>query len=215
MVKVKICGITNEEDARISVEAGADLLGFIFYPPSPRYVTPARAREILSALGIEREKICAVGIFVNESSDHLRAVMEDAELDFAQLHGKEPPEVVQAFAGRAYKSLQAKDLDVAHSLMAHYRHAVNGNTPAFIADAPPAQLPGGNGNVADWTVAREIARAFPILLAGGLNLENVRKAIETVQPWGVDVSSGVERVPGFKDHAQVREFIARAKGSGK
>ncbi len=212
MVKVKICGITNAEDARLAVEAGADMLGFIFYPPSPRYVTPMRAREILAALGVMRGRISVVGIFVNESSDHVRAGMETAELDFAQLHGNESPEMVQAFAGRAYKSLQAKDLDAAHSLMAHYRHAVNGNIPAFIADAPPAQLPGGNGNVADWTVAREIARAFPILLAGGLNLENVREAIETVQPWGVDVSSGVERAPGLKDHAKVQEFIARAKG---
>lgn len=139
--------------------------------------------------------------------------METARLDFAQLHGQEAPELVQALGSRAYKALQARDVETAHAWMEKYRAALNGNTPAFIADAPPAQLPGGNGAIADWSAAREIARAFPILLAGGLNVQNVRAAIDTVQPWGVDVSSGVERAPGLKDPAKLREFIANAKGA--
>jgi phosphoribosylanthranilate isomerase len=216
MSTVKICGITNCEDARAAVEAGADLIGFVFYPPSPRFVTPERAREILAEIGELRFGIRAVGVFVNEPLERVRSVMDAAGLDLAQLHGKESPGVVQELGARAYKSLQATDLDTAHALMANYRSAVGdplarGNTPAFIVDAPPAKLPGGNGTVADWSVAREIASQFPILLAGGLDFDNVRQAIDEVSPYGVDVSSGVERAPGLKDHAKVRLFISRAK----
>lgn len=218
MTIVKICGITNLDDARVARDAGADMLGFIFYPPSPRYVTPQRAREIvleIRKLEVESRKaesgIRTVGVFVNESLDHVRAMMETAALDLAQLHGQESPEFVQAFGTRAYKSIQARDVENARALMEQYRVVLNGSTPAFIADAPPAQLPGGNGMVADWSIAREIARTFPILLAGGLNADNARDAIAQVQPWGVDVSSGVERAPGLKDHTKVREFIERVK----
>ncbi|TAH48505.1 MAG: phosphoribosylanthranilate isomerase [Chloroflexota bacterium] len=211
MTIVKICGITNIDDARAAIDAGADMLGFIFYPPSPRYVTPEQARNLVFEIRNSKFEIKVVGVFVNESLEHLRAVMETAALDLAQLHGRESPEMVRELGTRAYKSIQATDLDTARTVMANYRASVNGNLPAFIADAPPAKLPGGNGTVADWSVAREIAKAFPILLAGGLNPENVRAAIELVQPFGVDVSSGVERAPGLKDHVKVREFINQVK----
>lgn len=219
MTIVKICGITNVDDARAALEAGADMLGFIFYPPSPRYVTPERAREIVLEIrklevgGRNAESgIRTVGVFVNEPFEIVRVIMETASLDLAQLHGQETPEMVQALGVRAYKSIQARDVETAHAWMENYRAVVKGSIPAFIADAPPAQLPGGNGTVADWSIAREIARAFPILLAGGLNADNVRDAIAQVQPWGVDVSSGVERAPGMKDHTKVRKFIERVKG---
>ncbi len=195
----------------MAVDAGADMLGFIFYPPSPRYVTPEQAREILDAISEKRFAIRAAGVFVNESLDHIRAVMETASLDLAQLHGQESPEMLRELGTRAYKSIQASDLDTARALMANYRDAINGSMPAFIADAPPAKLPGGNGMVADWSVACEIAKQFPILLAGGLNVENVREAIEMVQPFGVDVSSGVERAAGLKDHWKVTKFIEQVK----
>ena len=211
MTIVKICGITNIDDARAAIDAGADMLGFIFYPPSPRYVTPEQARNLVFEIRNSKFEIKVVGVFVNESLEHVRAVMETAALDLAQLHGRESPEMVRELGTRAYKSIQATDLDTARTVMANYRASVNGNLPAFIADAPPAKLPGGNGTVADWSVAREIAKAFPILLAGGLNPENVRAAIELVQPFGVDVSSGVERAPGLKDHVKVREFINQVK----
>lgn len=211
MIYVKICGITNEDDARAALEAGADLLGFVFYPPSPRYIAPERAREITRMVQRSTFNVQTVGVFVNESLDTVRAILETAGLDLAQLHGQETPEMVQAFGGRAYKALQARDVASARALTEKYRSAVQGTTPAFIADAPPAQLPGGNGAIADWSAAQEIARAFPILLAGGLNVDNVRAAIEMVQPYGVDVSSGVERAPGLKDHAKVKEFIKQVK----
>lgn len=211
----------------MAIEAGADILGFVFYPRSPRYVTPKQAEKIISALHTSATAgklggagggnspaagVRFAGVFVDELPEQVRAVMETAGLDLAQLHGSETPEMVRALGGRAYKSLQARDLDSAGALMANYRDAVNGNLPAFIADAPPAKLPGGNGMIADWSVAREIAKQFPILLAGGLNVENVREAMVKVEPWGLDVSSGVERAPGLKDHEKVREFIRRAKG---
>lgn len=211
MTIVKICGITNLADARAAVDAGADLLGFVFFPPSPRYVTPEGAREILNGLGETRATIRAVGVFVNEPMDKVKDILETAGLDLAQLHGQEMPEMVREMGRRAFKSIQANDLDTAHTLMAHYRGAVNGNLPALIADAPPAQLPGGNGIVADWSVAHAIANEFPILLAGGLNPENVQEAIARVAPYGVDVSSGVERAPGIKDHDKLKAFIDRVR----
>lgn len=217
MTRVKICGITRVDDARAAAAAGADFLGFIFYPPSPRYVTPEHAREIVLEIRKAECGMRMVGVFVDASLDAMREIMETAELDFAQLHGNESPETVQALGTRAYKALQARDAETARALMEKYRAVVGdvlyrSNLPAFIADAPPAQLPGGNGIIADWSVARAIAQEFPILLAGGLNVENVRGAIQMVQPYGVDVSSGVERAPGLKDHAKVKAFIHRVKG---
>lgn len=211
MTIVKICGITNLDDACAAIDAGADMLGFIFYPPSPRHVTPEQAREIVFQIRNLKFEIQTVGVFVNEPPINIRAVMEIASLDRAQLHGKESPQILLELGTRAYKSLPASDLDTVRVLMANYYSAVNGNVPAFIVDAPPARLPGGNGTVADWSVAREIAAQCPILLAGGLNAENVREAVELVEPYGVDVSSGVERAPGLKDHSKVRAFVKRAK----
>ena len=213
MTIVKICGITNIADANAALDAGADLLGFVFFRRSPRYVTPEQTRDIIAAVRTPQSAVRFVGVFVDEPLEHVQAVMATATLDLAQLHGKESPEMVRTLGARVYKSLQAQDLDSARALMANYRDAVCQNAPAFIADAPPAKLPGGNGQVADWSVAREIARQFPTLLAGGLGVEIVRFAIETVKPYGVDVSSGVERAPGLKDHAKIREFIAQAKGT--
>ena len=211
MIRVKICGITNLEDALVAADAGADMLGFIFYPPSPRYIAPERAHEIAVAL---HERIAApklAGVFVNAPLEQIRDVMEQTQIDLAQLHGQESAETVRQLAPRVYKTLQPANADHARLLMACYRSCVNGNTPAFMVDGKPQNLPGGNGVRADWEIAAELAREFPILLAGGLNAENVAEAVRVVRPWGVDVSSGVERAPGLKDHAKVRTFIEAAK----
>lgn len=215
MTYVKICGITNLDDARAAIDAGADMLGFIFYPSSPRYITSERAREIVLAARHSSPDICFIGVFVNESPEHMLAVMEHAQIDLVQLHGQESPEIVKAYMPRAYKTLQPTDSAHAQSLITNYRTAMDGHKPAFIIDGKPQNLPGGNGTRADWQIAAEIAREFPILLAGGLNAENVAQAIRMVRPWGVDVSSGVERVPGLKDHGKVREFIKNAKAESK
>ncbi len=211
MTFVKICGITNLEDAIYAADVGADLLGFIFYSKSPRYIAPDRAREIVRVVRHTSPAIRFVGVFVNESLDGIRAMTEQAELNLVQLHGDEPAEIVQALSPHAYKALRPRDANAAQSLLTTYRSAVNGNSPAFIVDSFDAKQYGGTGTRADWDIAASIAREFPILLAGGLSAENVAEAIRTVNPWGVDVSSGVERAPGLKDHTKVEQFIRAAK----
>ncbi len=219
MTQIKICGITNLQDAMIAAEAGADLLGFIFYPPSPRYIAPEHARAIVNQLGALNIAPQFVGVFVNASLEHMRAVIATAQIDFAQLHGDESADMVNQtrqvsknLSGLAvYKALRPRDADAARVQIETYRGAVNGAVPAFLIDAYDAKQYGGTGKRVDWDIARDIARAFPILLAGGLTSENVADAIRVVQPWGVDVSSGVERAPGLKDHAKVKEFIRAVK----
>jgi phosphoribosylanthranilate isomerase len=211
MIRVKICGITNLDDAIAAADAGADLLGFVFYPRSPRYVTPERALEIVRATRHASPTTRFVGVFVDASPERVRAAMDLASLDLAQLHGNEPASMVRDLSPRAFKALRPRDPDEAKSLISNYRLATGGISPAFIVDAFDAQQFGGTGVRADWKIAAILAREFPILLAGGLNAENVAGAVRAVQPWGVDVSSGVERAPGLKDHAKVRQFISRAK----
>jgi phosphoribosylanthranilate isomerase len=212
MACVKICGITNIDDAVAAAAAGADMLGFIFYPPSPRNIAPESASEIIDALRRNAKAPKFVGVFVNEPVRHVRQIMEQTGIDLIQLHGSETAAMVEELRPRAYKTLQPADAGDAKLLIAKYRSSINGNAPAFIVDGKPQILPGGNGTRADWSIAMKIAREFPILVAGGLDAENVAEAIRAVKPWGVDVSSGVERAPGVKDQAKVREFIKNAKG---
>jgi phosphoribosylanthranilate isomerase len=237
MTCVKICGITNLDDALVAVEMGADMLGFVFFSRSPRCIDPERACEIVAALKQRGDAPHFVGVFVDESLERMRAIAATAQLDMAQLHGNESPEMVRElsslgvktpryktapdqsgfpapFMGRslvAVRALRPRDEAEAQAQVEEYRAAANGNVPAFIVDAFDAQRFGGTGARADWDIAARIAREFPILLAGGLNADNVAEAIRTVHPWGVDVSSGVERAPGLKDRGQVRRFIHKAK----
>jgi phosphoribosylanthranilate isomerase len=268
MTHVKICGITNLHDALAAAEAGADLLGFVFFSRSPRCIDPERAGEIVAALKQRGNAPHFVGVFVDESLEHVRAIAATAQLDMAQLHGNESPEMVSelrqlfsaggrplinqrateqlrmnpaspvhgaqfysaavpceawassprapAFAESlqfcgVLKALRPRDEAEAQSFVSEYRIAVNGNVPSFIVDAFDAQRFGGTGARADRDIAARVALEFPILLAGGLNADNVSEAIRAVRPWGVDVSSGVERAPGLKDHDQVRQFVRKAK----
>ncbi len=207
MTRVKICGITNLPDAICAAEAGADLLGFVFYPPSPRCVTPALAREIIAALRASGASARTVGVFVNEAVERVRQVQSECALDWIQLHGDEPPPIVRALGPRAFKALRLRGSDELAAQIAKFRGAVKGKEPALLIDAFDPHHFGGSGQRADWRIAGQIARGFPILLAGGLSAENVAEAIRQVHPWGVDVSSGVERAPGLKDHQKVRQFI--------
>ena len=154
-------------------------------------------------------------ILTEEIAPRLRAVIESVQLDLVQLHGTEPASMMCDFAPRAYKSLRPRDLDEARAAVTEYRGATNFNLPAFIVDAFDPKQFGGTGARADWDIAAMIARQFPILLAGGLTSESVVEAIRIAQPWGVDVSSGVERAPGLKDHAKVRAFIGKAKAQSE
>ncbi len=217
MVQVKICGITNLEDARSAVEAGADLLGFIFYPRSPRYVEPAQVRAILEALKDERaeeRKSAAVGVFVDEPAARVAEILARSGVDYAQLHGDEPPAVLAALAPQAFKALRPSSAAEAQIEAEWYGEFGPPAGPQLLLDAYDPDSYGGTGKQADWHTAAGLARLYPrLLLAGGLTPQNVAGAVRTVRPWGVDVSSGVEHRPGEKDHDAVRRFVAAAKGA--
>lgn len=208
---VKICGITNHEDALVAAGAGADFLGFIFYPRSPRYIEPERAHEIIRITRRETPRIRFVGVFVNENVNAVGRILKECEVDLVQFHGAESPEVVSCFAPRCYKALRPQDIRQANIMSEIYGNSLKASVPAFIVDAFNPTLYGGSGERVDWGIARDIAQRFPIFLAGGLTVENIHEAIEQVKPWGVDVSSGVEQSPGLKDHSKLKQFIGRAK----
>ena len=217
MTKVKICGITNVEDAHVAVAAGADLLGFILYPKSPRYVAPLRIREIVATLWESCQPGVIprfVGVFVNAEVDFVTDTLAQTGLDFAQLHGDEPPEWVAALSGRGYKALRPTGLEDALAGADLFGSCGPASGPRLLIDAFDPSAYGGTGHKADWHAAAAVARRCPgLLLAGGLTPENVAAAVQAVQPWGVDVSSGVEAAPGRKDPDLVRAFVADAKNA--
>jgi phosphoribosylanthranilate isomerase len=214
-LQVKICGLTNPEDVRVAWEAGADLLGFILYAKSPRYVTPdilhTMVQEIKGA-GRQAGKPKTVGVFVNAPLDEVQAILQATGLDYAQLHGDEGPELLAQLTGIAFKALRPSTAEAAWSALERFAHTGIADGPHLMLDAYDPHVYGGTGKTADWSTAAAIARQSPgLLLAGGLTAENVADAVATVRPWGVDVSSGVERAPGLKDHTKVRRFIENAK----
>ena len=212
MTRVKMCGNTRLDDARQAVEAGADLLGFIFYPKSPRRISIGDARAISRLL---RGRAILVGVFVNEPIEAVESALAEAELDLAQLHGEETLATVAAFGGVAFKAM--KRATVAGASAEDYAAAgpTNPSWPELLLDADHATLYGGTGQRADEGLAASLARGHRLLLAGGLTPENVAAAIAAVQPWGVDVASGVEAEPGRKDHARVTEFIAQTRKTNR
>ncbi|MEY4705590.1 MAG: N-(5-phosphoribosyl)anthranilate isomerase [Nitrospirota bacterium] len=201
MTKVKICGITSAEDAAVAVEAGADALGFVLYRKSPRYIEPTLARQIIMSLP---PLVTPVGVFVNEDQQVVKNLMDDCGLALAQLHGNESAAYCQELGRPILKALRMRDRS---SFLALAEFQGRAGVRGFVLDAFSDQAYGGTGQVIDWQLAAEVAKAANILLAGGLTPDNVGKAIQTVQPYGVDVSSGVEREPGKKDHGKVRAFI--------
>ena len=213
VVWVKICGITRLADAHAALEAGADALGFNFYPPSPRYITPERAAEIIAALP---ETACHVGVFVNAELATVREIVETCHLDYVQLHGNEPPAFVGALWPRAFKGLRPRSAAEAEAQASIYAPLGPTDTaaPTLLLDAYQPGQYGGTGQQGNWTLAAHLASRYRIFLAGGLTPENVAEAIRQVRPWGVDVASGVESAPGIKDHDKVRRFIQEAKHTG-
>jgi phosphoribosylanthranilate isomerase len=214
--QVKICGITNLDDARCAAKAGADFLGFIFYPKSPRYVTSKRAALVSQAIRDEfgAQSPRFVGVFVSESVEQVRTVLETVGLDLAQLHGHETPEEVQALQPHAFKAIRPQTREETEAAITAYRDAFSQDEtmPQMLVDAYHPDLYGGTGHQADLDMARSMAQQCRLLLAGGLAPDNVGEAIEQVQPWGVDVSSGVEGAKGFKDHARIQAFIDAVRG---
>jgi len=211
MTRVKICGITNAADAHSACKAGADLLGFVFYPKSRRYVTQEQVVEISAELrGAYKEKRPAtVGVFVNADIETVARAMHTCGLDFAQLHGSEPPALVGALLGRGIRAFKAFRIGSAADLAPMTQY----DCSAFVLDAYVPGHPGGTGHTFDWSLAIQAKKHGRVILAGGLTPDNVAQAVTTVQPWAVDVSSGVEQAPGRKDGEKVRRFVQRAKAA--
>jgi phosphoribosylanthranilate isomerase len=199
MVKVKICGITNLEDALMAAEAGADALGFVFVPGSPRYIDPSAAEEIRRVLP---PFLSVVGVFANARLEEVKRVAEACHLSAIQLHGEESPAYCSALGKRVIKAFRmkgAKDLED----MGQYR------VEALLLDSYCPGQRGGTGKTFDWRLAQEAKRYGRLILSGGLTPENVAEAIRTVRPYAVDVSSGVEERAGKKEKGKVKRFLEK------
>jgi phosphoribosylanthranilate isomerase len=216
-VKVKICGITNLEDALVATEAGADYLGFIFYPPSKRAITTEAAKEIVRELRKRPDCPLLVGVFVNEKAAAMAELLKDCRLDLAQLSGDEVPSIVadhqSVLFGRAYKAIQPVSETEAEVEAEWYAVPSRPDSlPSLLVDTYHPTLRGGTGETGNWAVSAKLARQYPgLMLAGGLSAANVAESVKQVRPFAVDVASGVEAKPGIKDHALVRLFIMEAK----
>ena len=200
-LEIKICGITNGEDARAAVALGVDYLGFVLYPKSPRAVTAERVKQVLDELDAPCK---AIGVFVNSSREEVEAAVDACGLWAAQIHGDETAEMFAESPVRLWRALKMMPTgpEPNPSGWAAERYVVDAAVPGAY---------GGTGVTADWESARDVARGCPVLLAGGLTRENVAVAIRSVRPLGVDVSSGVELGKGKKDHARMEAFVAQAR----
>lgn len=199
MTIIKICGIKTLPDALAAIEAGADYLGFNFYPKSVRFIEKSVCAEITSVLKREHPQIKLVGVFVNSSVDEIKDILQTCQLDLAQLHGDETPEIFAQLAPYAFRAFRG----IPESNAGYERD----EAPLMLIDAAVKGVYGGSGVTADWTAAAELAKKYPLLLAGGLTPENVADAVRQVRPWGVDVASGVESAPGEKDAGKMKAFV--------
>ena len=199
MLRVKICGIRSREDALLAAELGAWAIGFIFWPGSPRFIDPYRARTIAAALP---PWLVPVGVFVDQPEEYVSGVASLVRLGAVQLHGREPAAMVERLPHRVIKSVPVgADFDPAAVDRVPARAGV-------LLDAHDPERRGGTGVTVDWSLAAAAARRRSVLLAGGLRPENVRSAVAAVRPFGIDVSSGVEAAPGVKDHDRLRALFA-------
>jgi phosphoribosylanthranilate isomerase len=199
MTKIKICGIKTLNDALAAIDAGADYLGFNFYPKSVRFVEKQTCAEITDVLKKEHPHIKLVGVFVNSPVEEVKNILDACSLGLAQLHGDESSEMLKALAGKAFKTFRG----IPENINGFARN----ESPAFLLDASVKGVYGGSGVTADWNGAAGLAKKYPLLLAGGLTPENVAEAVRRVKPWGVDVASGVESVAGRKDARKMVEFV--------
>jgi phosphoribosylanthranilate isomerase len=198
---VKICGITRLEDAQAAAAAGASAIGFIFWPNSPRFIDPYRAKQI-ARLVLPFSTL--VGVFVNQSSEYINAVSSLVGLGVVQLHGDESPDILGLIRRPVLKALSGHAIDNADLWPAHVTLLIDANDP---------QRRGGTGVTADWSKAAAVAAKRRVMLAGGLNATNVREAIHTVRPFGIDVSSGVESAPGIKDPERITALFEAVRTS--
>ena len=209
MTFIKICGITNLDDALVAVKAGADELGFNFYAKSPRYIDPREARTITDQLP---ENIHKIGVFVNEPIERIHEIVDIAGLDAIQLHGDEGHSFVTALH-RATKKEIIKAIRVTPDL--NLADVIDFDAQAILLDGFSRDGYGGTGKTFDWKIARNVGTMIPCLyLAGGISIENVREAIRKVRPYAIDACSSIESSPGKKDHDKLQRFIAKVKENG-
>ncbi len=199
MTQIKVCGITNVDDALCAAACGADAVGFIFHSPSPRFIAPERVKEIVAALPAELVK---VGVFVNREPGEVARTAAECGLDLIQLHGDESPEYCRRFPPE--RIIKAVFLRTPADLTALEAYDVR----AFIADFREPGRFGGTGKRADWGLAAKLARDRPLILAGGLGPANIGEALAAVSPAAVDINSGCETAPGVKDHERMRQIVA-------
>lgn len=204
MVKVKVCGITRPEDARLAADAGADAIGLVF-ADSPRKVSMEEAREIAAALP---DNVLKVGVFVNAGTEEVLRVADEVGLDYAQLHGDEGPEDVTELRAGGLKVMKAVRVRDAGSLEDLDRYGAD----LYLLDAYSEKARGGTGERFDWDLAKSLVGRGNIVVSGGLGPENVREAVGLFDPYGVDASSALEDSPGIKNRDRVRRFVLAAKG---
>ncbi len=203
--KIKICGITNQIDALHAIDSGADALGFVFYKKSPRHVSPKVVKAIVANLP---PFVLPIGVFVNDEAQVVRDIMDECGLALAQIHGDETADYCESLGRPVIRGIRLRDRN---TFMAMAEYKGRARVRGFVLDAFSENAYGGTGKTADWSLAKEAAQSFSFLLAGGLTPDNVQEAIQKVQPYGVDVSSGVEARPGKKDPAKIQAFIQAAK----
>lgn len=203
MVEVKVCGLTNVGDAMRCADLGVDAIGLNFWAPSPRSTDVPTARAVVEAL---QQRVQLVGVFVDSSLEQIHEILRETGIAWAQLHGHEPPELVEALLPRAYKAIGVRDGSAVEEARRYPGEHL-------LLDAAVPGVPGGTGRTFDWAIAAEVARERTLTLAGGLDPDNVAEAIRVVRPSRVDVASGVESMPGRKDPARVKAFIEAAKGA--
>lgn len=201
-IRTKICGITRPEDARVAAQAGADAIGLVFFEKSPRNISIEQAREVIQATPAF---VSITALFVNPSPDFVNQILEQVNPDLLQFHGDEPPLFCESFGRHYIKAVKFHSADDVLDGLKRYNRAAG-----ILLDTPDELVRGGSGKSFDWRLAPDEGRGR-IILAGGLNPDNLADAIRLVQPYAVDVSSGVESAPGVKDHNKIRDFVSAAR----
>ena len=204
MTKIKICGITNYDDASAAIDFGADALGFVFFKESPRNISPEKAATIIAKLPVFT---ATVGVFVNEPREEILRIVSQTGISIIQMHGEEPPEAC-ILPRKVIKGIRIKSIESLEPLKRY-----QGLVSAFLLDTYAPRILGGTGLVFNWEIALEAKNFGRVILAGGLTPENISAAVRLVRPYAVDVSSGVELEKGKKDHKKMRLFIERAKAA--
>lgn len=203
-MKIKICGLTNKDDVMDAVSLGADAVGFIFHEKSPRYISPERVEEIM--LGLP-PFVKTVGVFVNHTHEQVVSIVTRCKLDVIQLHGNESPEFCMAMPRPVVKAIRVSQLEDI-SLIPNYQGIVS----AILLDTKVDNMEGGTGQVFDWGIALQAKEyEVPLILAGGINSHNIKKAVQLVNPYAVDLSSSVEKEPGLKDYNKLKDILGIAK----